>query len=998
LIFGISSLLFGQQEHDSLPDKSFPYQPAIHEGHRIYVKFNDGLNIRLRNGKLTDFGAGILQTMDSLIALGQWQRVHRLDEETLEQLRQKGEARRAKNKGMAKKDNRNGRLPDLNLEFYFYPKDTQQLQSLLTAFNRFSIVEKALPTPKPVRPPFNRNLQDRQGYLNQTTDGIGATPVWNRYGIYGQGVKFVDIEYSFDDTHFDLPNVQLVNPLPSNDPYGPNHGTAVLGQVVGLANDVGVTGIAYQSKALFSTALTQDNIWNFPAAVTDALPLLEAGDVMLIEQQTGGPRSGVDNEGGQFGLVPMEWFEPFYNALVLAVSQGIVVVEAAGNGGQNLDDPIFRSGNAGHYPFNIDGDVHSGCLMVGAAKAPENFGGSGEALSRIYFSNYGRRLNLQGWGEAIYTAGYGDLNQGTGDSPNRFFTSSFGGTSGASPIVTGACLLLQSAAKQKNGSPLEPEEVLSYLQATGVHQIDGQYLSREIIGPYPNVYRALQLFYGDTIGCSGEQTLTALSGIITDGSGPQNYGKNANCTWTIAPPAAQAIRLEFRAFDVEPQRDWLAIYAGPNAQSKLVGRYSGTIPEVIEVPSNAVHIVFQSDGAEAYGGWEIHYTTIQRPCPPPTNLYAIETAQAGLRYFWENSNNANFIWEYRSNEYKPEPTIVAVNEYSSREELNTELPIIFEVVNRCGKFHYSEPVKYIREPGKKCEGLRTLIDAVGLVGDGSGNLPHFDFVNCQWLIKPFLNTNLTLEFELFDVAPDAQVWVYDGENTESKLLGMVSESERTFVCTSGNAFVVFESPGVNSMQQDGWYFRYTSDGQPVNCEPLSNVKAPTEFITQNSARITWDSLLGATVYTVRYKLNSDFNWRGNQRTTQNFIDLNSLRSDTMYIYDVTARCYDGRTTTPVLDSFRTKVKTSRQPLAEQHIRLWPNPNKGRFTIAQRYPFQQHQVAILHNMLGQAVYQTDLPAGQYEMEMDLPKMPPGIYALDVVGLDKSMHRHKMMIAD
>jgi serine protease len=73
-----------------------------------------------------------------------------------------------------------------------------------------------------------------------------------------------------------------------------------------------------------------------------------AGDVMLLEQQAPGP-------GGAF--VPLEVLPAVYDAIRLATQDGIIVVEAAGNGGVDLD--------ALGSPFPA-GKPDSGAIVVGA--------------------------------------------------------------------------------------------------------------------------------------------------------------------------------------------------------------------------------------------------------------------------------------------------------------------------------------------------------------------------------------------------------------------------------------------------------------------------------------------------------------------------------------------------------------------------------------------------------------------------------------------------------
>ncbi|MGZ8946914.1 MAG: S8 family serine peptidase [Methylococcaceae bacterium] len=75
---------------------------------------------------------------------------------------------------------------------------------------------------------------------------------------------------------------------------------------------------------------------------------------------------------------------------------------------------------------------HSGAIMVGAA-------GSTVPHQRLSFSNFGSRIDCFEWGQNVDTCGDG----WTGTATN-LYTTSFGGNSGASPIIAGAALLLQS--------------------------------------------------------------------------------------------------------------------------------------------------------------------------------------------------------------------------------------------------------------------------------------------------------------------------------------------------------------------------------------------------------------------------------------------------------------------------------------------------------------------------------------------------------------------------
>jgi subtilisin family serine protease len=114
----------------------------------------------------------------------------------------------------------------------------------------------------------------------------------------------------------------------------------------------------------------------------------------------------------------------------------------------------------------------------------------GNPRSRIFFSNYGRIVNVQAWGWHVTSCGYGDA-QG-GQDQDRWYTHRFSGTSSASPIVTGAAACIQSHAIATNGAPLTPNDVRKLLVKTGTPQVSspGVPVSQHI-GPQPNLLKAL---------------------------------------------------------------------------------------------------------------------------------------------------------------------------------------------------------------------------------------------------------------------------------------------------------------------------------------------------------------------------------------------------------------------------------------------------------------------------------------------------------------------------
>ncbi len=455
----------------ALPPEARLLPGGAHRADLLLVKFRDGRMLRLRDGRISDLGTGALErSADQLDRIrqsgGVWERAFPdIEEKRLEELRRNASARLRRP------------APDLNLHFALRIPPTMDSARVMEQLAAMDIVEHVEPAPIPAPAPTPPEFTGLQTYRNAAPTGIGATLVSGLPGGTGAGVAFADIEYSWNLDHLDLPPVGLIGPAPLDPFLDKNHGTAVLGEIVGQPNGFGVTGIAPDSSPFIVAAYTFGSGYDLTTAILRALTTLPPGSIILIEQQTVGPN--YLGNGSQFGLVPVEWQLANYNAILTATANGIIVVEAAGNGSQDLDSASYTTGNGGHWPFLPQND--SGAIIVGAGA----YGGGLGARSRLPFSCYGATVDLQGWGEAVCTAGYGYLYSSEGE--NQYYLSNFSGTSSASPIVAGACILLQSYAKANVGAVLSPTEIRDILTATGTDQTG----PAEHIGPLPNVSAAI---------------------------------------------------------------------------------------------------------------------------------------------------------------------------------------------------------------------------------------------------------------------------------------------------------------------------------------------------------------------------------------------------------------------------------------------------------------------------------------------------------------------------
>jgi serine protease len=424
----------------------------------VHVKFAESTAMRLRGGQLVALSGQDIRALSDLLSKQRAQvaRLFRQPEGDIE-----SDVRRLLQSGEDP--------PDLNL-WYRVTVDSEATARAFVADlrNLRAVIEEAYLAPGPAPPPSGLYIT-LQGYVTAAPDGIGARLV-SAPGATGSQVEVVDIEYSWNQSHEDLS--KAVDALVANgtpiDPFlNNNHGTAVLGELVADDNSFGVTGIVPDAALSLVNANNSERGYDLANSINVARTATAPGDVILIEQQTWGPGGGA--------YVPVEWVGAFYDAIKLATADGRILVEAAGNGGQNLDNvELFGT----RFP---SGKRDSGAIIVGAGAAR---GCTSPARSRLWFSTYGERVNLQGWGECVTTTGYGDLFS---SDVNGLYTSWFNGTSSASPIVAGAAAALSSALETKTAKPARPRDVRRILEATGTPHV-----GTHNIGPLPDLVAAFQ--------------------------------------------------------------------------------------------------------------------------------------------------------------------------------------------------------------------------------------------------------------------------------------------------------------------------------------------------------------------------------------------------------------------------------------------------------------------------------------------------------------------------
>ncbi|MCG3137410.1 MAG: hypothetical protein HJJLKODD_01254 [Phycisphaerae bacterium] len=280
----------------------------------------------------------------------------------------------------------------------------------------------------------------------EITDGAGA-----RVGMFDTGLDISHedlVENYLGFSNNVIPGQDDAEPIPDFS-FNSDHGTAVMGLIIAADNGLGVIGVAPEAR------------WTATGGLEQGFGIPTSG---LINIYT----SAVEN---QVDVHNNSWGGPVEEAVVDAINNASL--DGRDNKGMVI---VFALGNAGQELQLLDD--------YGTLQSVIGVGASGQSDTRASYSNYGAELDIMGAslgndGVGLATTdreGQDGYNDGTliGELDDDNYTNSFGGTSGASPVVSGVATLVVS----NNGNPeLNRHQVRELLTHTAdqVSEDDAKY-------------------------------------------------------------------------------------------------------------------------------------------------------------------------------------------------------------------------------------------------------------------------------------------------------------------------------------------------------------------------------------------------------------------------------------------------------------------------------------------------------------------------------------------
>ncbi len=317
----------------------------------------------------------------------------------------------------------------------------------------------------------------------------------------------------------------------------------------------------------------------------------------------------------------------------------------------------------------------------------------------------------------------------------------------------------------------------------------------------------------NNFNCSNTQIIAAAQGLVTDGSGEQQYENNSDCRWLLRAPVGNPfLTLQFLNFKTQLNRDWVYLYAGSDTTAPRLAAWSGAeIPPVVTSPTGQLLIRFVTDGTVADLGWTAQFSS------SPFQEYIIDAAASPrlMGVVRLETGNGRPSIRFRPNEVVrlvATPTAPQYEFVCWRSDSDT-LSLV-DTFQFLATSHLHLMAEFRLRRG--CQDTAYYRTTSGSIEDGSGNLPYANNADCWYSIIPSNgNTTIELNFTAFDTENCCDyVEIYEGFDPDMRWIGSVRSLQisDTFVTNTGVLHLHFVTNG--TVVGSGWRAHYTSSQQP----------------------------------------------------------------------------------------------------------------------------------------------------------------------------------------
>jgi len=399
---------------------------------------------------------------------------------------------------------------------------------------------------------------------------------------------------------------------------------------------------------------------------------------------------------------------------------------------------------------------------------------------------------------------------------------------------------------------------------------------------------------------------TTATGTFTDPGGAGNYADRERRRYRISPAGARTVTVNFTAFNLENNYDFLRVYDGQNYTANLIGTYTGTtLPPTISGNTGHLYFEFDSDCATTAPGWSANWTSSTEPpaCTAPMNLTTTFTGHSAATVGWMAVPGAvNYEVRFRRHFSNTWTTRTATTNSLMLTGLALNGHYYWQVRTNCSNNNYSTYATADFVTPNRANA--TINSCTGTFTDAGGSEGKYaNSENWVTTVAPLGATSVTMTFTSFATANSSDyLKIYNGSNVNAPLLGTyhTNTSPGTVTGTTGALTLQFVSNA--STVANGWVATWT-------CQNGGGCSSPTGPATtavgQTTATLNWASVPNATSYEIRYRQVGDVTWT-TTTTSQVSYNLSGLIANTQYEWQVRTNCNGTFSTWTASTTFTTQ--------------------------------------------------------------------------------------------
>jgi len=494
-----------------------------------------------------------------------------------------------------------------------------------------------------------------------------------------------------------------------------------------------------------------------------------------------------------------------------------------------------------------------------------------------------------------------------------------------------------------------------------------------------------------SVTCQDTTRINANYGYVSDGSGTDTYGNNADCYWEITAPNGEPLHLDFTKFKTVNPGDTLLVYSAHSTKNPPIAKLTGDqVPGTINSGSSKLMLHFKTDATFNNDGWAFQFGSYEAgACWGLNFMNYIASSDAKTAYIWQLLDSDAQIPQSR---FKLSEAGQAFTDWQDQEgqSIATDFPMRLDSFsvgvtheNNSGLKDTFEVYVQALETGRfpsgpvLWKGLHTTDQSLSPGGDY--NAPQNSIKRLTFKPGILINGSFFIGLRYKGSQMDSAGIVGHFENVSS---GQGAEATKA---DKGQAYRKY--PAIGDQWQpaadgtDPLYIDRDNDNtydSGANEAPFFQVARITAMVSQVADRPAKPVISKEGERLVVKGDYANYQWFRDgsllNGEKDSVIQLTQEGNYQVYVFERYRGC--GRQS----DAFKYEKSSGIADHAGNAVELFPNPTPGRLLLAVKNPQQVQRVRVLSSK-GKVIREA-IPVKKAQNFIRIDEQPGGVYFLEI----------------